>query len=57
MSPALVAEYPTRLPDKTLLPAKLHEFYTLAEQEVATTDEDAARPSRRSGRARKGEAR
>jgi hypothetical protein len=57
MSPALVAEYQTRLPDKTLLQAKLHEFYALAEQTVATTDEDAPRPSRRSGRARKGEAR
>lgn len=31
-SPALVAEYQTRLPDKRLLQAKLHEFYALAEQ-------------------------
>ena len=29
-SPALVAEYRTRLPDKELLQAKLHEFYQLA---------------------------
>ncbi|MFD2190779.1 PDDEXK nuclease domain-containing protein [Pistricoccus aurantiacus] len=29
LSPALIAEYQTRLPDKTLLEAKLHEFYTL----------------------------
>lgn len=29
LSPALVAEYQTRLPDKKLLQAKLHEFYTL----------------------------
>ena len=29
-SPALVAEYQTRLPDKALLQAKLHEFYELA---------------------------
>jgi predicted nuclease of restriction endonuclease-like (RecB) superfamily len=58
LSPALVAEYQTRLPDKRLLQAKLHEFYAMAEQEVATTDrEDAARPSRRSSRARKGKAR
>lgn len=28
LSPALVAEYRTRLPDKRLLQAKLHEFYT-----------------------------
>lgn len=31
VSPALVAEYQTRLPDKKLLQAKLHEFYTLAQ--------------------------
>ncbi len=30
-SPALVAEYQTRLPDKKLLQAKLHEFYALTE--------------------------
>jgi hypothetical protein len=29
LSPALVAEYQTRLPDKKLLEAKLHEFYAL----------------------------
>lgn len=27
--PALIAEYQTRLPDKQLLQAKLHEFYAL----------------------------
>ena len=27
LSPALIAEYQTQLPDKTLLQAKLHEFY------------------------------
>ncbi|HKV07776.1 MAG TPA: PDDEXK nuclease domain-containing protein [Thermoanaerobaculia bacterium] len=31
LSPALVAEYQTRLPDRRLLQAKLHEFYTLSE--------------------------
>src|SRR5262249_857307 len=31
VSPALVAEYQTRLPDKKLLQAKLHEFYELAQ--------------------------
>jgi len=31
LSPALVAEYQTRLTDKKLLQAKLHEFYVLAE--------------------------
>ena len=29
LSPALIAEYQTRLPDKKLLAAKLHEFYAL----------------------------
>jgi hypothetical protein len=27
LSPALIAEYQTKLPDKKLLQAKLHEFY------------------------------
>ena len=36
LSPALIAEYQTQLPDKALLQAKLHEFYL---QNVA--DEDA----------------
>jgi predicted nuclease of restriction endonuclease-like (RecB) superfamily len=34
MSPALVAEYQTRLPDRKLLQAKLHEFYALAQSEA-----------------------
>ena len=29
LSPALVAEYQTKLPDKKMLAAKLHEFYGL----------------------------
>jgi predicted nuclease of restriction endonuclease-like (RecB) superfamily len=33
LSPALVAEYETRLPNKELLQAKLEEFYALAERE------------------------
>lgn len=32
LSPALIAEYQTLLPDKLLLQAKLHEFYQLATQ-------------------------
>ena len=32
LSPALVAEYVTRLPEKALLQAKLHEFYALVEK-------------------------
>jgi predicted nuclease of restriction endonuclease-like (RecB) superfamily len=35
LSPALVAEYQTRLPDKKLLQAKLHEFYELAESSTS----------------------
>jgi hypothetical protein len=31
LSPALVAEYQTTLPDKALLQAKLREFYALTE--------------------------
>lgn len=34
LSPALVAEYQTQLPDKQLLQAKLHEFYLLNVQEL-----------------------
>jgi predicted nuclease of restriction endonuclease-like (RecB) superfamily len=34
LSPALVAEYQTRLPDKKLLQAKLHEFYALTATET-----------------------
>ena len=35
VSPALVSEYQTRLPDKQLLQAKLHEFYELAQERAA----------------------
>ncbi len=34
LSPTLVAEYQTQLPDKKLLQAKLHEFYALTEMEI-----------------------
>jgi hypothetical protein len=34
VSPALIAEYQTRLPDRKLLQAKLHEFYELAQSRV-----------------------
>lgn len=33
-SPAVIAEYQTRLPDRKLLQAKLHEFYSLAAQQA-----------------------
>jgi predicted nuclease of restriction endonuclease-like (RecB) superfamily len=42
MSPALVAEYQTRLPDKKLLQAKLHEFYSLAESQIEKRQSAAA---------------
>jgi hypothetical protein len=46
MSPALVAEYQTRLPDKQLLQAKLHEFYALAESQAeADTGTEALPPT------------
>ena len=35
MSPALVSEYQTRLPDKKLLQAKRHEFYALAQEQAS----------------------
>ncbi len=37
MSPALVSQYQTQLPDKKLLQAKLHEFYALAESQAEET--------------------
>lgn len=43
LSPALVAEYQTRLPDKKLLQAKLHEFYRLTAKE--THCESPSKPS------------
>ena len=36
LSPALVAQYQTQLPDKNLLAAKLHEFYALSAPEEGT---------------------
>ena len=40
LSPALVAEYQTRLPDKKLLQAKLHEFYALTERATFEVPDD-----------------
>jgi len=36
LSPSLVAEYRTQLPDKNILQAKLHEFYALSEGPAKT---------------------
>jgi len=41
MSPAVVAEYQTRLPDKKLLQAKLHEFYESAQAQTESETPDA----------------
>lgn len=47
LSPALIAEYQTQLPDRALLQRKLHEFY----QQLAPPDLDApAKPKSRSKR-------
>lgn len=44
MSPAVVAEYQTRLPDKGLLQAKLHEFYESARAQTESASLDAIGP-------------
>ncbi|HTU92748.1 MAG TPA: PDDEXK nuclease domain-containing protein [Gemmataceae bacterium] len=44
-SPALVAEYQTRLPDKRLLQSKLHEFYELAQSQAARPALEGPKPS------------
>ncbi len=58
MSPALVAEYQTRLPDKKLLQAKLHEFYALAQSQAeadAGTEDCAAARGKNARRLRRSE--
>jgi predicted nuclease of restriction endonuclease-like (RecB) superfamily len=56
MSPALVAEYQTRMPDKKLLQAKLHEFYKLAQQKMEVPDNEtqpvATRQPKKPGKTR-----
>ncbi|MCX6546395.1 MAG: PDDEXK nuclease domain-containing protein [Acidobacteria bacterium] len=47
LSPALVAEYRTQLPDKNVLAAKLHEFYALNAPEPAA--EEPTRQNRQRG--------
>ncbi len=54
-SPAVIAEYQTRLPDRTLLKAKLHEFYRSAEAETAAQEGTSQlRNAKRSARRPKG---
>jgi predicted nuclease of restriction endonuclease-like (RecB) superfamily len=53
MSPALVAEYQTCLPERKLLQAKLHEFYELAQERASLPAiEDKEPAKRRKGRKR-----
>jgi predicted nuclease of restriction endonuclease-like (RecB) superfamily len=53
LSPALVAEYQTRLPDKKLLQAKLLEFYELATE--AAADSPALPPAKSKAKRRREE--
>jgi len=45
-SPALVADYKTRLPDKKLLQAKLHEFYESAQKNAVLPSIDVPAPKK-----------
>lgn len=47
LSPALIAEYQTQLPDRALLRRKLHEFY---QQLAGTNEETPAKPKSRAKR-------
>ena len=49
LSPALIAEYQTKLPDKKLLQAKLQEFYL---QDASKEDEGISKPKTISRRKR-----
>lgn len=52
LSPALIAEYQTQLPDKKLLAAKLHEFYAINAPEPARA-RPASKPAKRTTMASK----
>jgi hypothetical protein len=43
LSPALITDYQTRLPDKKLLQAKLHEFYIQNAQQEDKQDQTMGR--------------
>ena len=49
LSPALVAQYQTQLPDKRLLAAKLHEFYALNAQEFVPAGSALSRRKKKGG--------
>lgn len=50
LSPALVAQYQTQLPDKQLLAAKLHEFYALGALEAEAPAPEPAPRTRKGGK-------
>jgi predicted nuclease of restriction endonuclease-like (RecB) superfamily len=54
VSPALVAQYQTRLPDKALLQTKLHEFYELAKSEAEQSAREAPKPPTKPTKKRNG---
>ena len=54
LSPALIAEYQTQLPDKKLLAAKLHEFYALNAPEQASAKPTSNSPKRTKKSSKKG---
>jgi predicted nuclease of restriction endonuclease-like (RecB) superfamily len=55
VSPAVIAEYQTQLPDRKLLRAKLHEFYELAQAQAARPALENPLPSRaKPGKSRTG---
>ncbi|MEX2120794.1 MAG: PDDEXK nuclease domain-containing protein [Pirellulales bacterium] len=53
MSPAIVAEYQTRLPDKKLLQAKLHEFYEQAQEQAALPAIESRMPPARQSKGKR----
>ncbi|HMH14326.1 MAG TPA: PDDEXK nuclease domain-containing protein [Edaphobacter sp.] len=50
LSPALIAEYQTQLPDKKLLQAKLHEFYLQNAHEDDLSSPERKQPARKRSR-------
>jgi hypothetical protein len=50
LSPALVAQYQTQLPDKRLLAAKLHEFYSLNALDAEAPEPEPAPRAKKGGK-------
>ena len=50
LSPALVAQYQTQLPDKRLLAAKLHEFYALGALDAEVPEPEPAPRTKKGGK-------